>query len=201
MMMIEQATQDDSNSSVTSSTLIRDKTRNHDISNHIDHSTVHGSDTNKDDDTNTKKNNSLSRKESKHVDILRNIVIFILVLSAAAIAITVYYLTKNAQTEQFNAQYEGSASKILTSFETVLDKIGSTYSIGIAATIQGMNRTGGKHSTSSLWPFVTLPSFEQRAASARALSNTLLVSIQPIVSQDNRNAWEEYSMTDAKDWM
>jgi hypothetical protein len=152
----------------------------------------------------TNKDTSLSHVETRQVDVLRNIVIVILVLSAIGIVMAVYFLTKSAQTDQFNTQYEGAASKILSSFETVIGKIGSVYSIGVAATIEGMAKRNMiiENTTVTTWPFVALDSFEQRAASARTLSRALLVSFQPIVSQGDRELWEIYSASDeAKDWM
>ena len=78
-----------------------------------------------------------------------------------------------------------------------MTKVGSINSIGIALTSQGYN--DGNNSSS--WPFVTLPAFQQRSASARLLSNALFISTAPIVTEDNRDQWEEYSVGDSKNWM
>jgi hypothetical protein len=64
-----------------------------------------------------------------------------------------------------------------------------------------MNRSNSKYYTTSLGTFVKLPSFEPLAAATRALSGTSSVPKQPIVTQENRNAWEQDSVSDAKDWV
>ena len=46
---------------------------------------------------------------------------------------------------------------------------------------------------SSGWPFVSLTSFERRAATMKELSEALYVGINPIVTDEERERWEYYS--------
>jgi hypothetical protein len=49
----------------------------------------------------------------------------------------------------------------------------------------------------STWPFVTIDQFQQRSASSRSLSGCLSLNIAPIVTNETRLAWEEYSVANS----
>ena len=50
------------------------------------------------------------------------------------------------------------------------------------------------------WPFVTMNDFQQRAASAKGLSDAYFLELLPIVSDEERERWEEYSVAN-KGWL
>ena len=45
----------------------------------------------------------------------------------------------------------------------------------------------------SSWPFMTLTSFQERAATTKDLSGILYLGLNPVVSRANRLAWENYT--------
>jgi hypothetical protein len=47
--------------------------------------------------------------------------------------------------------------------------------------------------TNQTWPFVTVDSFEERATRFRALSQTLFLTLSPIVWAEHRQEWERYT--------
>ena len=52
------------------------------------------------------------------------------------------------------------------------------------------------------WPFVTLPDFQQRSATARKQSGALYFQVTPLVTNETRMQWEEdYSVGNASYWM
>ena len=53
------------------------------------------------------------------------------------------------------------------------------------------------------WPFVSLSFFQQRSLTAKEASGILQVSIAPLVTQENRQAYEEYIVSDEAevDWI
>ena len=51
------------------------------------------------------------------------------------------------------------------------------------------------------FPFVTLPNYEIRVAKALKISNSDAIAWFPLVAQDQRQAWEEYSVTEAPIWL
>jgi hypothetical protein len=83
---------------------------------HDDPSTTKESGTsakNSDESTSTIKAN-ISKQESQDVFRLRMLVVVVLVLTAAAVSWTVYWLTSDGESDAFMAQYEGAADKITT---------------------------------------------------------------------------------------
>jgi hypothetical protein len=55
----------------------------------------------------------IAKQESQDVFRLRLLVVVVLVLTAAAISCTVYWLTSDGESDTFKAQYEGAADKIV----------------------------------------------------------------------------------------
>jgi len=50
------------------------------------------------------------------------------------------------------------------------------------------------------WPFVTMTSFQERAATIMKLSGALYIGITPLVTRENRAKWENYSNGEAAAW-
>jgi hypothetical protein len=155
---------------------------------------------NGDDEDETCIKAKLAKQETNKVDVSRALVLCILVLSATAISIVVYYISRNAEIDQVNTQYEGVASKVLDSFQTITNKIGTINSISVAATGHGIQSVDS-NSSSIRWPFITLPSFEQRSTAVRALSSSLYLAIHPIVTDTTRDDWERYVVSKNNAWM
>lgn len=162
---------------------------------------------------------AIAEKETRQVMMQKLLVLVVLLLAALAICLVVYFITTNAEEDEFEAHFEGGAEKIVSSFEAIIqEKLGAVGSLCLAFTAQGKNLNvanvgagpdGGASAVDAdaittstnghLWPFVTMDSFQERAASARILSNVLHMSLLPIVTEDNREAWEAYSVQNA-DW-
>lgn len=124
----------------------------------------------------------LAAKETKAVFLLRLLVFSALFLAAAIVSVAVYILTSRAEQDDFDSSFEGSSLKLINSFkEIVQQKIGAITSVSVAFTsyARAQNNT---------WPFVTMNDFQQRAATARSLSDSLFLEI--LVRDDsfaNRN--------------
>ena len=58
----------------------------------------------------------------------------------------------------------------------------------------GVTITATAVANNSTWPFVTIDQFQQRSASTLSLSGCLYLYLAPIVTDENRLAWEEYSV-------
>ena len=125
---------------------------------------------------------------------LRVLVIIALLLAATAVSIVIYVVTRNAEMDEFEIQYEGNAEKVIDSFNDIVKEMGAISGIGVAA-------EADSHSTKSEWPFVTLSNFQERAGNARTLSGTLYVSINPIVDTNEELVkWEEYVLGENNQW-
>jgi hypothetical protein len=60
------------------------------------------------------------------------------------------------------------------------------------------NNSRGADPKNTSWPFVTMDAFQERAASARILSNVLHMSLLPVVTVDQKQAWEKYSVANSQ---
>jgi hypothetical protein len=133
--------------------------------------------------------NDIVKRESTAVFRLRFLVFMAMLFAAVGVSLSVYFLTSNNEDEEYHAQYDGSASKIITSFEDINgQKLAAISSLSIAATSYARSQPN------TTWPFVTLNDFQQRAANIRKFSNSLYVRIIPVISEEDRPAWEDYSV-------
>ena len=82
----------------------------------------------------------------------------------------------------------GSAATVIASFQSILDeKIAAIAAFGVTMTATAVTNN-------STWPFVTIDQFQQRSASTLSLSGCLFLELAPVVTDENRLAWEEYSI-------
>ena len=83
--------------------------------------------------------------------------------------------------------FVGSASRVVQSFENILEqKIAAIAAFGVTITASAV-------ANNSTWPFVTVDQFQQRSASSRSLSGCLFLQMAPIITDETRVAWEQYS--------
>jgi hypothetical protein len=130
--------------------------------------------------------------EKKTVFCLRLLVFLALLLSSVGVCLVVFFLTSGSQNEEFLAQYDGSATKVIDSFQEIVgQKLSAVGSLSVTAT------SFAKSQPNVTWPFVTLVDYQDLASTARELSKSLFVALVPIVSEDNRRAWEKYSVEQA----
>jgi Na+-transporting methylmalonyl-CoA/oxaloacetate decarboxylase gamma subunit len=137
----------------------------------------------------------LANRESTIVFRLRLLVFIVLLLAAVAVSLIVYYITSGAEEEESKSQYEAASEKVIEAFKEIVDhKLGAVSSLGVAAIAHGVDHTRN-------WPFVSLSSFQQRAATARAESGALYVHISPMVSESDREEWDEFVTGEDSNWM
>lgn len=159
------------------------------------HSTSDSRRTSSDDDANTIKN-ALAKHETKQVFRLRLLVILILIAAATSISVTIYFIVKQAEIDEFELQYYAAANKIVDAFQEVLVEMSAVSGIAVSVTADTL-----KANATESWPFVTMSNFQERAGSARKLSGAIYVSVNPIVQSDQLSKWERYIQTDVNDWM
>ena len=88
----------------------------------------------------------------------------------------------------FCVSFLGSAATIVASFEGILEeKIAAVAAFAVTMTATAV-------ANNSTWPFVTIDQFQQRSVSSQALSGCLYLQFTPIIMDDTRLAWEEYSV-------
>jgi membrane protein required for beta-lactamase induction len=137
----------------------------------------------------------LASRESTIVFRLRLLVFLVLLIAAVAVSLIVYFITYGAEEEESKTQYEGAAEKVLEAFDNIVDhKLAAVSSLGVALIAHGVDHI-------RTWPFVTLSSFQQRAATAREESGALYVQINPMVSESDRQEWEKFVVGEDSKWM
>jgi hypothetical protein len=89
-------------------------------------------------DDNAKRTDKLVAKETRIVLMLRIAVIFVLIVCATAVALTIYHITQQSEIGEFKIQYEGASEKVLKAFKDILlVRAGSLSSLSVAITTQG----------------------------------------------------------------
>ncbi len=73
-----------------------------------------------------------------------------------------------------------------TFLDIARDKMGAAGSLVVAMIAEGLAK-------GNEWPFVTLSSFQERAATIKRLSGALYIGMNPVVLQKERAQWEWYS--------
>lgn len=113
----------------------------------------------------------LAAKETAAVFRLRVIVLVILFLAAVAVSLGVWFITTSSEKEDFETNFDGASAKLVESFEEIADqKIGALASLSSTLTSFARNEN-------DTWPFVVMNDFQQRAATARGLSDSLFLEL------------------------
>jgi hypothetical protein len=146
----------------------------------------------KDDDSETE---ALTGREDTIIAAkLRMIVVALFVSMSVCVPSVIYITTRRNEVDGFKASFLALAVKVIDAVDSQLArKISAVDSLRIAVTSHALN-------TNASWPFVTIPDFDLRAESARDLGDILSLSLHPLVSLDDREEWEQYSV-DNIDWL
>ena len=133
-------------------------------------------------------------EESRKVFRARVVVITILIAVATTISTSVFFFTRKAEENEFDAQWQGNSLQILRSFkEIVQEKLSAISILPVAFTAYA-------RANNHTWPFVTMNDFQQQAAIPLRVSNALYTHLMPIVSLEKREKWEEFSIQN-KGWI
>jgi class 3 adenylate cyclase len=140
------------------------------------------------DDADSDETNKIVESESTAIFRFRLLAFLVMLFAAVGVSLTLYFLTADSENDEYHVQYDESVIKVITAFEEAGQKLAAISSLSVAATSYARSQPY------TAWPFVTLNDFQQRAANIRELSNTLFLSIIPVISEEDRPAWEDYSI-------
>lgn len=147
-------------------------------------------------DTGSDEKLHIAKRETLAVNRLRALVFFVLFLAALIVCIIVYKVTKSADNKAYREHYEGAASKVTEAFLDIME------SKMAAATTMTVAMTAYAKDHGSRWPYVTLPDFQPRSATARKQSGALYFHVNPLVTNATRKVWEsEYVVGNDSHWM
>jgi signal transduction histidine kinase len=130
----------------------------------------------------------LATLETRAVNILRVLVMVFLIATASLVCTCVYIFTREGETKHFELEYEDNTVRIIKAFhDSVEQKLGAINTLSTQMTSYALY-------TNKTFPFVTLPNFAVRGADLRLQGKAMIVHWMPLVSDDNREEWEEYAL-------
>ncbi|CAJ1933537.1 unnamed protein product [Cylindrotheca closterium] len=130
---------------------------------------------------------SLAHYETRAVRCLRLVVLIVLVIAATVVGVLAYDYALEEEIKEFERNFEANAFKLVESFHNAIDyRLGAFNSFANALTSYSIE-------TGNDFPFVTLPDFSIRGADTRILSGAHVFHWLPLVSDADRERWEEYA--------
>ena len=130
----------------------------------------------------------LGRTETRRVRCLRVLVLLILVAAAALCATFVYKYTSADEADNFQVVYQQYSQLVVDTVhrnaQHKLEAVGALVAMVQSYAI----------SSNSTWPFVTVPFFEEHVLVSRSLTDAYGVVLYPIVTDANKEEWEDYSV-------
>ena len=133
-------------------------------------------------------NETIARRETKVIQILRVAVISVLLLAGAVTCAGIYFYASAAEQEEFESIFEENARQVIKSFSNLVERHLE------AASWMSSILTSHALQTNQSFPFITLPHFEQQGSHFRALSGSHVLHYAPLVTNDNRDEYERYAL-------
>ncbi|CAB9513338.1 Receptor-type guanylate cyclase gcy [Seminavis robusta] len=136
----------------------------------------------------------IANSESKQVYYLRSLLVLVLVLVAAGVSTAVFLFARGSEQKDFETQYYDHALKVTSSFRANAKlRLGAIESFAVSI-------ASGAKARGETWPMVTTPDFERKAQYILELSSVISLTIFPLVTTEDRPAWEDYSGK-STDWI
>jgi hypothetical protein len=130
----------------------------------------------------------LAQNESKAVSRLRIAVVSVLIASTVAVSVIAFTYLKRNEAKNFEDSYYDQANVVLEAVRIKSNRrIGTVRSFAEALTSHAV-------SNGQTWPNVTLPDFERQGTATTRLADIMSLILVPIVSDWQRDGWEEYSI-------
>jgi len=136
-----------------------------------------------------------AKKENEAVLRLRLLVFDFLIVATIGISLIVYVTTTRKENAEYEKQFESASKKVLDTFMDIAHtKLAAITSLAVALAIE-------EEESGSKWPFVTLKRFQERASNIMTQSGALYVNVNPQVTKDQRNDWEDFVTGNESYWM
>jgi len=131
---------------------------------------------------------NIAKQESRAVHLVRFLVIILLLAVTGGVAYGVYYYVNEAESDDFQEDFEDSSEKVLDAVGSVLDQ-----SLGAIDNFMVSIVSNAKRSENA-WPYVVIPDFAVRAAKVLSLSKASVFGVYPKVSAAERPTWEQWAL-------
>jgi len=133
---------------------------------------------------------ALTAKETREINILRAIAVFLLVTIAISASAAIYYYTASHEKKTFEEEFVFNAQHIKESFHFAVDRrLGAVNTLADQITSHALT-------SRETFPFLTLPHFEIHANNARIQGDTVGVHYMPLVTDETREEWEKYALAE-----
>jgi hypothetical protein len=146
------------------------------------------------EDAASRDSSSIASRQTRQLRRFRRLFIFLLLLIASAVAVSILFLTRSQEENEFHDSFEGSATKVVDTLH-----VGVEQSVGALEALSFSITSYASHKNLT-WPFVNFPNFEIQAGNTRSLAQTVSIVFYPMVTYENREAWEQYSR-DHRGWV
>lgn len=133
------------------------------------------------------------KEENRAVSLVRKLAIAILLLGAAALSTSTYFLLRAREIKEFDNAFHDYATRVISTFEERMQRQ-TDMARFLASTAATLAERSG-----STWPFVDAPDVDDVSLS---LSGARSILFSPFVSRDQVTEWEEFSgktITDKKE--
>eukprot|EP00526_Cylindrotheca_closterium_P001661 CAMPEP_0113641374 /NCGR_PEP_ID=MMETSP0017_2-20120614/21721_1 /TAXON_ID=2856 /ORGANISM="Cylindrotheca closterium" /LENGTH=1133 /DNA_ID=CAMNT_0000552715 /DNA_START=78 /DNA_END=3479 /DNA_ORIENTATION=+ /assembly_acc=CAM_ASM_000147 len=135
-------------------------------------------------------------REQKAVRWSKVLVFFALLMAVSAVATITCIIIMDEEEAEFEYQFVGFASEIVTVERQKADQIFATMDV-LSVTI-----ASAAVATNSSWPFVSVPNWSYKVEALTALigGEEPIITFSPIVEEYQRGMWSGYSMQEAGKW-
>jgi class 3 adenylate cyclase len=132
---------------------------------------------------------------------LRQAVLIALALASVIVSAVVYTSSKNTESVHFHQHFREASDQVLNVVpEKVQRQLGAIDGLALDLSSYARRGTNGNGNVNVTWPLVTLPDFDMRGGSTRSLADALSIMLLPVVTEETRTSWEEYSVNH-QDWI
>lgn len=130
----------------------------------------------------------IAAKENAAIFRFKMLILGILCMCAIGVSVLVYTYLNGAENEDFDRIYESYATQMFDSVGTQLEQNLATmdsFALALVSHARFSNTT---------FPFVTLPDSATRMSKVRGQTNSSMIQILHLVSEDNRDEYQDYTM-------
>eukprot|EP00934_Nitzschia_sp_Nitz4_P001865 Nitzschia sp. Nitz4//scaffold59_size112058//34654//38356//NITZ4_004105-RA/size112058-processed-gene-0.187-mRNA-1//1//CDS//3329555111//1865//frame0 len=133
--------------------------------------------------------------ENNAVLAIRVAVSVFLMMCAVGTALMVFKNTRNQEEDEYREKFEGFANKILEALSKHIDESLGALDTFVVSTV---SYTALANMT---WPFVSLPHAGVHLAKVRSVTNAAVLTLIPVVTHEDREAWDEFSVANGPEWV
>jgi len=134
---------------------------------------------------------NLLRKDIR-IRMIRAAALLILIVAAIVVSFVVYTTLRASEQREFETRFLDQAAQVGNALRKEMQsKLRVIDSLSVTTTSYANSR-------GRTWPNITIPEFSYRAASVLTIARGISMALQPVVTSDLLEAWENYSVKEQK---